>query len=139
MVGEAEQRARFSRALQEAMETRRMSARQLSIALQVDPRRIAGWLKAKGLPNLYEAAALASALRVKEDLFRNPPEVPPPPPKPYYPIDKYLVGPAVELVTGAVGEGLVEAEGRSRRPRAAEAPSGPRSTPGRRARAAGRG
>lgn len=92
MVGEVEQRHRFAYALRRAMMERKMSGRQLAKALGVDPRKVTGWLKEKGLPNLYESQALAVALKVNEELFRNPPEVPPPPPEPYYPIGDYLIG-----------------------------------------------
>lgn len=118
MLGETEQHARFARALQEAMDARSMSARKLASTLGIDARRVAAWLQGRGLPNLYEATALAQALRVKEDLFKEPPEVPPPPPKPYYPIEKYLLGPAV---ASGVREGLRRA--RSRAPRAAWQPA----------------
>lgn len=91
VLGEAEQKRRFSYALREAMAARDVSARQLARKLGVDPRRLARWLQEKDLPNLYEAQALASALAVDEELFRNPPEVPVIPPKPYYPIDQYLL------------------------------------------------
>lgn len=91
VLGDVEQRERFSRALREAMDVRVMSARALAGVVKVDPRRIARFLAAKDLPNLYEAAAMAAALKVDEELFRNPPEVPPPPPRPYYPIEKYLL------------------------------------------------
>lgn len=133
MVGETEQRARFARALQEAMEARKTSARQLAIRLEIDPRRVARWLQEKDLPNLYEAAALAQALRVDESLFREPPEVPPPPPKPYYPIEKYLIGASVE---GAVKSGEVEGRRRAQVP---SDPVPPVQSPARRLRAAGSG
>lgn len=136
VMGEAEQRARFARALQEAMdaqEPRPMSARALALRLGIDPRRVAGWLKGKALPTVYESMALAAALDVDEDIFRNPPEVPAPPPKPYYPIEKYLLRLRVDR-TVAVGSGLGEGVRRlgSRAPRAGGQP--PRS-PARRARA----
>jgi transcriptional regulator with XRE-family HTH domain len=91
MVGEAEQKTRFSYALRRAMVERKMSARATALALKVDQRRVAGWLSGKTLPNLYESQALAHVLKVDEELFRNPPEVPPPPPEPYYPIERYLL------------------------------------------------
>lgn len=97
MIGEREQRSRFAFALQRAMRERKMSGRALAKALEVDPRRVTGWLKGRTLPHLYEAQALARALNVDEDLFRDPPEVPPPPPEPYYPIERYLLD--------AVGQG----------------------------------
>jgi transcriptional regulator with XRE-family HTH domain len=122
MMGEKEQRDRFARALQEAMAARRVSGRQLAKDLGIDPRRVTAWLKAKRLPSLYEAPALAAELRVKEDLFRNPPEVPPDPPKPYYPIERYLLG-------GAVASGLEEGRRRlrSRAPSGAGRPARPRA------------
>lgn len=132
-MGEAEQQQRFARALQEAMDARGMSARQLAIKLHTDPRKIARYLKAKGLPNLYEAGAIARALRVDEDLFKNPPEVPPPPPKPYYPIEKYLLGGAVDL-TPAIESGEREGLRRLRSPKPGAAAQPVRSQP-RRARA----
>ena len=91
VMGEAEQKDRFSYGLRRAMRERGVSARQLGITLKVDPRKVAGWLRGKTLPNLFESQALAAALRVDEDLFRNPPEVPAPPPEPYYPIERYLL------------------------------------------------
>lgn len=129
MVGEAEQRERFSFALQKAMQHRGMSARQLAIALEVDPRRVLGWLKGKGLPNLYEAQALAVILKVDESLFRNPPAVPLPPPEPYYPLEQYLLG--------AVDAGV--AQGQSDARRAERAPGAPARSPRPRRAATGRG
>lgn len=108
-MGEAEHRARFARALREAMDaqTPKMSGRALAKKMDVDPRRITAFLKGKVLPTLYESPRLAAALNVDEDLFRNPPEVPPPPPKPYYPIERYLR----EAVASGVEEGLRRARG----------------------------
>jgi transcriptional regulator with XRE-family HTH domain len=132
-MGEAEQQARFARALQEAMEARGKSTRALAIAMQVDPRRVAAWLKGKSLPNLYEAAVLARALEVDEELFRNPPPVPPPPPKPYYPIDQYLL-PRTADVASAVESGQEEGV-RRLRSRAPGAGTRPARLPAPRARA----
>ena len=60
--------------------------------MDIDPRQITRWLEERGLPDLYQAQSLAHHLRVKESLFQNPPEVPPPPPEPYYPLEDYLLG-----------------------------------------------
>jgi transcriptional regulator with XRE-family HTH domain len=92
VIGEAEQRKRFAYALQKAMAARNMSGRALAASLGVDARRVSRWLQERDLPNLYEAQLLAATLRVDEDLFRNPPEAPDPPPEPYYPLEKYLLG-----------------------------------------------
>lgn len=119
-------RDRFARALQEAMAVRKVSGRELARRLEMDPRRISGWLKGRNLPDLYEAPLLASELRVDEDLFRNPPEVPPPPPKPYYPIDRYLLPPVV-------ADGLEEGARRLRN-RARSGAGRPARRPGRRLR-----
>lgn len=91
MIGEAAQRSRFAYALQKAMDARDASGRGLAKEMGIDARKIAGWLSGKRLPNLYESQALAAALGVDEDLFRNPPEVPVPPP---YPLEQYLLGAA---------------------------------------------
>lgn len=96
VMGEAEQKRRFSYALRRAMDARNVSGRALAKSLDLDPRRITGWLGGKGLPNIYESQALAAALKVDEALFRDPPEVPPPPPEPYYPIEEYLLGSATK-------------------------------------------
>lgn len=88
MVGEAERRRRFGYALQRALEARGLSERQLALRLEIDPRRVARWRMGKDLPDLYETQELVTVLRVSEDLFRNPPEVPEPPP---YPIECYLL------------------------------------------------
>jgi transcriptional regulator with XRE-family HTH domain len=119
MVGEREQRRRFAFALQKAMHERKMSGRALAKELAVDPRKITGWLKERGLPNLYESQALAAALKVDEDLFRDPPEVPPPPPEPYYPLERYLLD--------AVNRGV--ARGRARRLPAVAASDEPEEQP----------
>lgn len=106
MVGEAERRSRFGYALQEALKARKMSERQLAIALEIDPRKVANWRVGKRLPDLYEIQALVSVLRVDEDLFQNPPEVPKPP---AYPIDRYLldaVGEPEAAADAAVAEAL---------------------------------
>lgn len=121
VLGDNEQRARFSRALQEAMAMRKMSARALAKAVNVDPRRIARFVAEKDLPNIYESQALAAALRVDEDLFRNPPEVPPPPPKPYYPIERYLLE--------AKRSGQVEGHRRASTPRVAPDGGRPAQSP----------
>lgn len=89
VMGEQEQRHRFSYALRMALEYRKASQRQLAIALDIDPRKVAKWVAGEGLPNLYESQALAGVLQVDEDLFRNPPEPPPPPPP--YPLERYLL------------------------------------------------
>ena len=65
-----------------------MSERQLAEQLSVDPRKIARWRSGKDLPDYFETLALVDALKVREELFRNPPPVPP---EPAYPIDDYLV------------------------------------------------
>ena len=88
MLGEAERRDRFGYALQEALRARKMSERQLAQEIGVDPRKIARWRSGKDLPDLYQTQALVDVLRVSEDLFRNPPEVPKPP---AYPIERYLL------------------------------------------------
>ncbi len=95
MVGEAERRRRFGYALQEALKARGLSERQLALHLEIDARRVARWRTGKDLPNLYETQALVDVLRIDEDLFRNPPEVPE---RPAYPIERYLLdeSPAVE-------------------------------------------
>ena len=134
MVGETEQRERFAYALQQAMDVRKVSARRLGLDLGIDPRTIARWLAGKDLPNLYQAEALVRVLRVREDLFRNPPPVPAPP---AYPIGDYLLGAAEQLVDAAVAAGVAEGQARARRPRAAEAPSAPEPSPRQRS-AAGR-
>jgi len=90
MVGEAERRDRFSYALQQALIARRMSERQLAKQVGVDPRKVARWRSGRGLPDLYETQALVVALRVSEELFRNPPPVPEPP---VYPIERYMLDP----------------------------------------------
>jgi DNA-binding XRE family transcriptional regulator len=88
MIGETERRDRFGYALYRAIKRRGLSERQLAQMIQVDARRIAKWRTGKALPNIYETQALAAALRVDEDLFRNPPERPD---EPDYPIDRYLL------------------------------------------------
>lgn len=93
MIGERERRDRFGYALQRALQARGMSERQLAVQLEVDPRRVASWRTGKNLPDLYETQALVEILRVSEDLFRNPPEVPKPP---EYPIERYLLDAADE-------------------------------------------
>lgn len=129
MLGEQEQRRRFGYALRKAMETRGISARQLSKRLEVDPRRVAGWQGEKALPNLYESQAIAAALGVDEELFRNPPEVPPPPPEPYYPLEKYLLE--------AGQSGAAEGHRRASTPRSSPNPGTPSRKRGPRAHANG--
>jgi transcriptional regulator with XRE-family HTH domain len=101
MIGEAERRIRFGYALQKALEARQMSERQLAQRLGVDSRRVAAWRQGKRLPDIYETQAIVAHLRVSEDLFRNPPEVPEPPP---YPIERYLI----DAVDDGVEQGLQE-------------------------------
>lgn len=88
MVGEAERRSRFGYALQRALKARGVSARQLAARLGIDARQVARWRTGKGLPDLYQTQALVSVLRIDEELFRNPPEVPK---APAYPIERYLL------------------------------------------------
>jgi transcriptional regulator with XRE-family HTH domain len=99
MLGETERRERFAYALQRALTARGMSERQLALAIEVDPRTVTKWRSGRSLPDLYQTLALAATLRVSEDLFRDPPAVPP---EPYYPIDQYLV----EAAQSGVDEGL---------------------------------
>lgn len=96
MLGEAERRSRFGYALQMALEARSMSERQLAKSVGVDPRRVAGWRRGQKLPDLYEIQAIVDVLKVSEELFRNPPPVPKPPP---YPIERYLLEAAEEGVS----------------------------------------
>lgn len=131
MVGEAEERERFAYAMQRAMRERPdLSERQLAKNMGIDPRKVAAWRKGKSLPTLYEAARLAKELRVDEDLFRNPPEVPAQPPEPYYPIEKYLLDKA-----------SVEGQNRVARRLAGTEPNAPAQKPERppRSTATGRG
>jgi transcriptional regulator with XRE-family HTH domain len=136
MMGESEQRERFAYALQRAMRERGVSTRKLAGHLGVDQRKVGGWLKQGKLPNLYESQALAAVLRVNEDLFRNPPEVPPPPPEPYYPIEQYLLEVAGQTPTAA---GAEEGERRAAERLARRGPGTPARSPRRRARATGEG
>jgi len=101
MLGEAERRSRFGYALQMALEARNMSERQLAKHVGVDPRRVAGWRRGQKLPDLYEVQAIVETLRVSEDLFRNPPPVPKPPP---YPIERYLLEAAAEGVSRGLSD-----------------------------------
>jgi transcriptional regulator with XRE-family HTH domain len=96
MVGELERRQRFGYALQRALRARSLSERQLAKRMGIDPRKVARWRAGGGLPDYYETLTLAEQLGVDEDLFRNPPPVPP---DPAYPIEDYLLG--------AVDEGVV--------------------------------
>ena len=123
MVGEKERRDRFGYALREALTARGMSERQLAQKLEVDPRQVARWRTGKGLPDLYQTQAIASVLRVSEELFRNPPPVPEPP---TYPIEDYLLevtdrerAVAEQAADVAVDEAL-------ERPRSDEVPGDPR-------------
>lgn len=88
MLGEQERRDRFGYALQEALKARGVSERQLAATVGVDPRQVAKWRSGRGLPDLYQTQAIIDALRVSEDLFRDPPAVPKPP---EYPIERYLL------------------------------------------------
>lgn len=101
VIGEAERRDRFGYALQQALTARGMSERQLAQRLGIDARRVARWRTGRGLPDLYETQALVSILRVSEELFRNPPEVPKPP---AYPIERYLL----DAVDQGAAEGLLD-------------------------------
>jgi transcriptional regulator with XRE-family HTH domain len=89
MLGETERRERFAYALQRALTARGMSERQVARAIEVDPRTVAKWRSGRSLPDLYQTLALAATLRVSEELFRDPPAVPP---EPHYPIADYLLG-----------------------------------------------
>jgi transcriptional regulator with XRE-family HTH domain len=102
MEGEKQQRDRFAYALRKALDARDMSERQLAILMGIDARKIAGWRKGRTLPNVFEFQALAEKLAVKEELFKNPPDVPPQPPEPYYPIEHYLL----EAVDRGAADGL---------------------------------
>lgn len=129
MEGEAEQRRRFAFALQKALTAQDVSVRALADAMKIDPRKVTGWLRGRGLPNLFESQALAAALNVDESLFRYPPEVPPAPPEPYYPLEKYLLG--------AVGEGV--RRGRRRPLPTPVARDAPARRPAQRRKSGGRG
>lgn len=126
MLGEEEQRRRFSYALRKSMDARNVSARALGEALGVDARRVAAWREGRALPNLYESQGLATVLRVNEELFRNPPEAPPDPP---YPLADYLLE--------AADSGAAEAHRRASTGRPVPGPGTHPGTPGRPARASG--
>lgn len=102
-MGEAEQRERFGYALTRAMERRGASDRGLGKALGIDNRQIAALRQGKRLPTIYESPRLAHELGVDEELFRNPPEVPKPPP---YPLDDYLLENSPDAVRSGGEEGL---------------------------------
>jgi transcriptional regulator with XRE-family HTH domain len=128
-MGEQEQRDRFSYALRAAMTRRKASGRALAAALRIDARHIAKWRRGESLPNLYESQALAAALRVREALFKEPPEVPVMPPVPHYPLDEYLLE--------AADSGAVEGHHRATTPPPTSIPGRHPHTPGRRVRASG--
>lgn len=119
MVGEAERRSRFGYALEQALAARGVSARQLAQRLGIDARQVARWRTGKGLPDLYQTQALVSVLRVDEELFRNPPEVPK---APAYPIERYLLPSGDQIADQAADDAVDEAP----------APQRPVATPGRR-------
>lgn len=128
-MGEVEQRERFGYALTKAMDLRRVSARKLAADIGVDQRRIAALRQGKMLPTIYESPRLAAALGVDERLFREPPEIPKPPP---YPLEDYLL--ETIALAPAVEQAAAEGIRRLRTPsRAAPGPH-PRQ-PARRARA----
>lgn len=124
MEGEADRRVRFGYALQRALAARDMSERQLAARLGIDPRRVAAWRKGKRLPDYYEGLALIEILRLKEELLRDPPPIPP---EPHYPIDRYL--------REAVDSGFQEGLRRSREPKAPGGRGRPPRSPGQRVRA----
>jgi transcriptional regulator with XRE-family HTH domain len=125
MVTELERMQRFAFALQQAMTERKMSARQIALALKVDARHVRNWLRGQSLPDLYQADELVDVLQVRPELFRDPPPVPP------YPINDYLLGAAETAVGNAVAKGRVRGADRARRPREDGAPSKPEPSGGR--------
>ncbi len=129
MLGEKERRDRFAYALRRALLRRDMSVRALAGRLKVDPRTVGKWRDGKSLPDIFQTLALAEVLEVSENLFRDPPAIPPPPPEPYYPIDEYLLeaGPS----------GAAEGHRRASKRQPAPAPDTRPGTPERPARAAG--
>ena len=123
MSGEEGRRRRFGYALQMALQARGMSQRQLAKVLEMDPRRIAAFVKGKALPDYYETRGILETLRVSEALFVDLPEIPP---APYYPIERYLL----EAVESGREEGL-----RRLRSQDSEAPDPPPQSPAPRVRA----
>lgn len=125
MLGEKERRDRFAYALQRALKAQGLSERELAKRMGIDPRKVARWRGGKAIPDYYETLSLAETLGVREDLFRDPPSIPPPPPEPYYPIQEYLIRPEVaqhqsELVREAEALGREDLEQEAERHRAAE-------------------
>lgn len=105
MLGEVERRARFGYALQEALKRRGLSERQLAQRMGIDARKVAAWRQGRSLPDLYQTQELVEILRVREALFRDPPEVPKPPP---YPIDQYLLSAGESEEQAAARAGVAE-------------------------------
>lgn len=125
MLSENDRRARFGYALHRAMDERDLSMRALAAQVGVDPRKVAAWIKGTQLPNVFEVQELARILRVRLELFQDPPAVPPPPPP--YPLERYLLE--------AADSGAAEGHRRATTPPPSSTRSTPPRTPGRSSRA----
>lgn len=77
--------ARLGYAVRAAMIARHMSASELARAVRRDPSTVTRWMNGETVPNVLILKQLADALRVKPELFYDPP------PLPDYPIDEYLL------------------------------------------------
>lgn len=76
---------RFSFAIQAAMVKRNVSPTSLAHMIGRDPSTVRRWAYGETTPNISALKELADALRVKPELFYDPPALPD------YPIDEYLL------------------------------------------------
>ena len=82
--GVREQKRRIGRALREALAHRDMTALELARQLDRSPNTVSRWLNGRSAPSLAELQGIVRVLRVRPDLFVEPPEVP------TYPIEEFV-------------------------------------------------
>jgi transcriptional regulator with XRE-family HTH domain len=121
---DAEMQRRLAFAIRAALAAKGWKPPDLAKAIHRDASTVTRWAKGESVPNMLMTKALADALGVRPAFLYDPPAVPD------YPLADYLV-------EETIAEGLEEGRRRARQPRAAEAPSEPQPSPGRRSRVAG--
>lgn len=116
MLSEKERVVRLAYWLRDVRLRQRLTVPKLADLIGVSRGTVNRWEAGDQVPSMIWLGPLCAALKVDPRLFADLPPIPP------SPASEYIVGQVVL-------EGLEEGKRRARRPRAAEAPSGPAPSP----------